>query len=278
MRSVTNTIYISAKSGRKRTGLKELWLFRELLYYFAWRDIKVRYKQTVLGTGWAILQPFLATGVFTLFFNRIAGIQSGSAAIPYAVFAYLGLMYWICFSSSLNSISNSLLSNQGVITKVYFPRVIPLLASSVLSIIDFFAAGVAFVVILFVYKVLPHPAGIIFVLPMLFLTTLFALGLGSFFAALNVKYRDVRAALPFITQLMMFLTPVIYPVSLVPARFQTLMYLNPMAGTITSIRNASFGQPINWVGLLLSFSTTVVVFFFGLLYFKKVEKGFVDII
>lgn len=278
MRSVTDTIHISAKGRRGRTGLKELWVFRELFYFFAWRDVKVRYKQTILGAGWAILQPFLATGVFTLFFNRIAGIQSGSETVPYAVFAYLGLMYWICFSASLGSISNSLLANQGVITKIYFPRIIPLLASAALSVIDFFAAGAAFVVILFFFGVMPELLGVLMIIPMLLLTILFSLGLGTFFAALNVKYRDIRAALPFVTQLMLFLTPVIYPVSLIPERFQTLAYLNPMAGAVTVARNAFFGQPIHWFGLMLSFLSAAIVFAIGMIYFRKVERSFVDVI
>lgn len=278
MRSVTDTIYISPTSGTKGTGLRELWVYKELLYYYAWRDIKVRYKQTVLGAGWAILQPFFATGVFTIFFSQVAGIKSGSAGIPYAVFAYLGLMYWVCFSSSLNNISNSIVSNQGVITKVYFPRIIPILSAAAVSIIDFFAAGVAFILFLFIFHVTPHLFGFIMLIPMLGLGMLFALGIGSFFAALNVKYRDVRAALPFISQLMMFVSPVIYPVSLVPARFQDLMYLNPMAGVLTTARAAFFGESINWYHLGLSSAMAIVIFILGMIYFKKAERGFADVI
>ena len=224
------------------------------------------------------MQPFFATGVFTIFFSNIAGIKSGSVGIPYAVFAYLGLMYWVAFSGALNSISNSIVSNQGVITKVYFPRIIPILSSVAVSVIDFFAAGIAFVIFLIIFNVTPHLLGLVMLVPMLGLAMLFALGLGSFFAALNVKYRDVRAALPFITQLMMFVSPVIYPISLVPARFQDLMYLNPMAGVLTTIRAAFFGEAINWYHLALSSVVAMVIFLFGVIYFKKAERGFADVI
>lgn len=257
---------------------RELWAYRELFYFFAWRDIKVRYKQTVLGVGWAILQPFLATGVFTLFFNRVAGIQSGNADIPYAVFAYLGLMYWNCFSQSLGSISNSIVGSQGVISKVYFPRLIPPLAASALSVVDFVFAGVAFIPILFFFHITPSLFGILMVIPCLILIVLGALGLGIFFAALNVKYRDVRSALPFITQMLIFVTPVIYPISMIPERLQLLAYLNPAAGAITTIRAASFGDPINWLGFGLSWLGAFILITVGLLYFKRTERGFVDII
>lgn len=257
---------------------KELWHFRELLYFFAWRDIKVRYKQTVIGAGWAILQPFLATGIFTLFFNRVAGISSGSQNIPYPVFAYLGLMYWNCFSTGLNSISNSIVGSQGVITKIYFPRLIPPLAAMALSIMDFFFAGLAFIVILAIFGIMPHSMGILMLIPCLLLIVMAAFGLGTFFAALNVKYRDVRSALPFITQLLIFVTPVIYPISLIPERFQIYAYINPAAGAITTIRNGFFGQPINWAGLGLSFIGAITLIIIGLWYFKKSEKAFVDII
>jgi lipopolysaccharide transport system permease protein len=278
MRSVTKTIHIDSESASRGTGLRELWAYRELFYFFAWRDIKVRYKQTAIGAGWAILQPFLATGVFTLFFNKVAGIDSGNALVPYAVFAYLGLMYWNCFSSALNSISNSLVNNQGVITKIYFPRIIPPLSAAALSIVDFFAAGLAFIVILFIFNTTPHLLGLVLFLPMLALLVLFALGIGSFFAALNVKYRDIRAALPFITQLMMFLTPVIYPVTLVPEQFRLLMFINPMAGVISTVRSSVFGTEINWIGLGISSISAVIVFILGMIIFRKLEKGFADVI
>ncbi len=277
MRSTSDGIVI--ESGKRASlDFRELWLYRELFLFFAWRDIKVRYKQTVLGAGWAILQPFLATGVFTLFFNRVAGISSGSQTIPYPVFAYLGLMYWNCFSSALGTVSNSLVTAQGLITKIYFPRLIPPLAAVALSVVDFFFAGVAFVVILAVFGVVPGFMGIIMILPSLALIVLGAFGLGVFFSALNVKYRDVRSALPFITQILLFVTPVIYPISLIPERFRIYAYLNPAAGAITAVRAGFFHQPINWAGLGVSVMGALIMLAIGLMYFRRTEKNFVDVI
>ncbi len=259
-------------------NLKELWAYRELFFFFAWRDIKVRYKQTAIGAGWAILQPVLATGVFTLFFNKVAGISSGNAHIPYPVFAFLGLMYWNSFSGTVNTVANSLLSNSGVLTKVYFPRLLPPLSATALSIIDFCFASLFFFVLLLFYGVTPHILGFLLLIPALFLIQYGGLAIGIFFAALNVKYRDVRTALPFITQLMLFVTPVIYPISLVPQRFRIFIDLNPAAGAINMIRAGFFGTAINWAGVLLSFITATIMMFIALTYFKKVERGFVDII
>ncbi|MDB5183170.1 MAG: type transporter [Candidatus Saccharibacteria bacterium] len=277
MRSVTQDIYIEANK-RQSVSVRELWLYRELFFFFAWRDIKVRYKQTFLGAGWAILQPFLATGVFTLFFNKVAGIQSGNRAVPYAVFAYLGLMYWNCFNSSINTVANSLVASQGVITKIYFPRLIPCLAAAALSIVDFFFAASIFFVFLIVYHITPHLSGIIFFLPALAILVASSLGIGIFFAALNVKYRDVRSALPFITQMLLFVTPVIYPITSIPAKYRTFAFLNPAAGAISGIRAAMFGEPISWIGVLLSCISTVIAIIIGIWYFNKTEKNFADII
>lgn len=277
MRSLTNDFVVSPNQHRK-ISIRELWLYRELLYFFAWRDIKVRYKQTALGAGWAILQPLLAAGIFTLFFNRVAGISSGSQNIPYPIFAYLGLLYWNTFSSALNTISNSLISNQGVLTKIYFPRLLPPLAASALSIVDFFFAGFVFLVLLLIYKVEPGILGVLLVLPSLILIILAALGIGTFFAALNVKYRDVRSALPFIIQITFFMTPVIYPISLIPQRFQIYAYINPATGAIGSIKAGLFHEPLNWAGLAISWISTIILLIFGVWYFKKVEKSFADII
>lgn len=275
MRSLNDEIVITPKLNQA-VNLKELWLYRELFYFFAWRDIKVRYKQTALGVTWAVLQPFLATGVFTLFFNRVAGIQSG--AVPYAVFAYLGLTYWNCFSAGLTTISNSLVANQGVITKVYFPRLIPPLSAVALSVVDFFFAASIFIPILIMYQVTPSLLGIVMTIPCLLLIVAGSLGMGIFFAALNVKYRDVRSALPFITQILLFVTPVIYPVSLIPEKYRIFTFLNPAAGAIGTVRASFFGEPINWLGFLISWLSALVILLFSLWYFKRTERGFVDII
>jgi lipopolysaccharide transport system permease protein len=277
MRSLASEI--SIESGADSSlSLSELWLYRELFFFFAWRDIKVRYKQTALGVGWAVLQPFLATGVFTLFFNKVAGIGSGSSSIPYPVFAYLGLMFWNCFSGSVGMISNSLVSSQGLLTKIYFPRLIPPLAATALNVVDFFFAGFAFVIMLLSYRIMPGLAGIIMFIPCLVLVIYGALSMGIFFAALNVKYRDVRTAIPFILQIMMYVTPVIYPITLIPQRFRIYTYLNPAAGAISTVRAGFFHQPINFSGIGLSLLGATLMMTVSLWYFKKTEKSFVDVI
>lgn len=275
MRSTTATIHIKANA-RSKLSFRELWLFRELFYFFAWRDIKVRYKQTIIGVAWAVLQPVLATGVFTIFLNKVAGIRT--EGVPYAVFAYLGMLYWTTFSSGLNMASNSMVASQSVLTKVYFPRIIAPLSSVAVSVIDFMFATSFFVLLLVVYKIVPSAQFLLLIFPALLLTVLTSFGVGTFFAALNVKYRDVRTGLPFLTQILFFGTPIIYPISLIPDRLQTFVYLNPMAGAIEMVRGSLFHQPINWNGVTMSCVSMVLALIIGVRYFKRVEKGFADII
>lgn len=275
MRSLGDTVVVQAGKTNK-FSLKELWLYRELLYFFAWRDIKVRYKQTALGAGWAILQPLLAAGIFTLFFNKVVKITSGAANVPYPVFAYLGLMYWNAFSSSLNTVSNSLVSNAGVINKIYFPRLIPPLSATALAVVDFIFAAIVFFLLLAGFRILPGWEGLLLIIPSLVLVMLSALGIGLFFAALNIKYRDVRSALPYLIQITFFMTPVIYPISYIPHRFQIFAYINPAAGAINSVKAGLFHQPANWAGLLISWLSTAVLLALGLWYFKRAEKKLPD--
>lgn len=277
MRSLTNETVITP-TVHSKLNLRELWLYRELFYFFAWRDIKVRYKQSVLGIGWAILQPLLLAIIFTLFFHRVAGISSGSADVPYPVFAYVGLMFWNTFASSLNTISNSLLSNSGVITKIYFPRLIPPLAASALSIVDFFFALIVAFLLFAVFTITPGLLGIVLIIPTLVLIIIASFGVGVFFAALNVKYRDVRSALPYIVQLWFFMTPVIYPLTLIPERYRELAYLNPATGALSSVKAGLFHQPVDWHGLALSWASAIVMLIIGVWYFKRTEKNFADII
>lgn len=277
MRSLSDELVITAGSQTK-ISLRELWLYRELFYFFAWRDIKVRYKQSFLGVGWAIIQPLLAALIFTVFFNRVAKIGTGAANIPYPVFAYLGLMYWNGFSGGLNTVSNSLVSNAGVINKIYFPRLIPPLSATALSIVDFFFAAIVFFLLLLGYRVIPGWEGLALFIPSLALAMFAALGLGTFFAALNVKYRDVRSALPYLVQILFFVTPVIYPLSLIPQKFQIFAYINPATGAISTVKAGLFHQPINWTGLLISWISAIVLFAIGIWYFKRTEKTFADIV
>lgn len=255
---------------------KELWQYRELLYFLAWRDIKVRYKQTVIGVLWAILQPFLTMVVFAIFFGRIAGISSGD--IPYPIFAYAGLLFWNYFSNSLASASASLIYGQSIIQKIYFPRIIMPIASTLVFLIDFFFAAIIFIGLMVYYHLSPTLLGIALVVPSLIITFLSCSGLGLIFSAINVKYRDVHYALPFFIQLLIFVTPVIYPTSVL-GRYQWLWYLNPMSGVIETMRVGLLGVgTINWGLFASSILLSILLFFSGVLYFKKSEKDFADLV
>lgn len=258
---------------------KELKSYRELFFYFAWRDVKVRYKQTVIGASWAIFQPFITMVVFTLFFGRVAGIQTGSAAVPYAIFSFIGLLFWNYFSSALTRSANSLVDNQAVVTKVYFPRLIPPISSTIVSLIDFGFALIVYVGLMFYYRIPPTPLGLLLFIPAVLLTFISATGPGLFLAALNVKYRDVKQIMPFVLQTGLFLTPVIYPVTAVPAKFQWVLYLNPMTGVISAMRSSLLGiGTIDWPLTGLSVVVAIAMLVIGIYYFKAKEREFADII
>lgn len=277
MRTLDTTILISSNE-KSASSFSELWLYRELFYFFAWRDIKVRYKQTAIGAGWAVLQPLLTTIIFSVIFNRVVGVSTGSD-VPYPVFAYVGLMYWNLFSSAINTISNSLVSNQGVITKIYFPRLIPPFSSALVSIVDFFFAGFVFLGLLAFFRVMPNIfLGFLSGVVALIIITIFAVGFGTFLAAVNVKYRDVKSAVPFIVQILMYASPIIYPMSIIPEKYQLFAYLNPAAGAVSLVRAGLFGSTVNLLGVGLSILVAVSLFLFALWYFRRTEKGFADII
>ncbi len=258
---------------------KELNEYRELFFYFAWRDVKVRYKQTAIGASWAIFQPFITMVVFTLFFNHVAGIQTGSKAVPYAIFSFLGLLFWNYFSNALTRAGNSLVDNQAVVTKIYFPRLIPPISSTIVSLIDFGFALVVYIGLMFYYHISPTPLGLLLFLPAVLLTFITATGPGLFLAAVNVKYRDIKQILPFLVQTGLFLTPVIYPVTLVPQRFQWLLYLNPMTAVINVMRSSLLNLgTIDWGLVSVSVLSAIVMFIVGLYYFKAKEREFADII
>jgi len=270
-------IIIKAKRGLANLDFKEIWRYRELFYFLAWRDIKLRYKQTVFGIGWAILQPFVTMVVFTVIFGRLAKVPSDN--IPYPIFVYAGLLLWNIFSASLNNASQSLVSSANIIQKVYLPRIILPAASIVVSLIDFVFATLVFGGIMVYYHFMPNFEGLI-LLPLLILITIFvSLGLGCFFAAFNVKYRDVRYALPFFIQLLIFVTPVIYPASIVPTAYRWILALNPMTGVIETFKAGIFGTvPIDWMTLGISAGVSIVFLILGLSYFLKTEKTFADIL
>ncbi len=270
-------VVIKPRKGLANLDFKELWSYRELFYFFAWRDIKIRYKQTFFGIAWAVMQPFIAMVVFTVVFDRLADMPSDN--IPYPIFVYAGLLLWNVFSTSLNDSSQSFIRNVNIITKVYVPKIIVPAASIIVSLVDFLFAGLIFGGIMLYYGFMPHFQGLLF-LPLLLLITIFtSLGLGWFFSAVNVKYRDIRYALPFFIQLLIFVTPVIYPISIVPQKYQWLLALNPMTGVIETFKAGFLGTTlINWPTLGISAVVSIVFLLFGLVYFLKTEKAFADVI
>ena len=256
-------------------SFSELWSFRELLYFLTWRDIKVRYKQTELGIAWAILQPLLAMLVFTLFFGRLAGVPSDN--LPYPVFAYAGLLAWTFFANAITTSGNSLINSTHLITKVYFPRMIIPSAAIAAGLVDFAIAFGIMLVLMAYYRVALTWNILMFPLVVM-LITLLALGMGMWLSALNVKYRDVRFALPFLVQLWMFVSPVIYPTSFLPAKFRWLLSLNPMTGLIEGYRSSLLGLPFNWTSLAASAGITLILLIYSSYAFRRMERSFADII
>lgn len=274
-----NTAYVQVikpRTGWARLNIKELWHYKELFYIFAWRDIKVRYKQTAIGVMWAILQPFLSMVIFSIFFGGLAKVPSNG--IPYPIFVFSGLLFWNYFSTSLTASSNTLVANEAIIKKIYFPRLLLPLSATITPLIDFALAGVVLVGLMIFYHFTPTLQGVIIFPFLVALTMITASGAGAFLAAINVRYRDVREALPFFIQILFFVTPVIYPTTLVPERFQWLLGLNPMAGIIEAARAGIIGdKEVNFQLLAFSALAGLVLFILGLYYFKRTEKIFADI-
>lgn len=267
---------IRAKRPLVWEDFRELWSSKELLYFFTWRDLKIRYKQTAIGVTWALFQPFITMVVFTIFFGKFGKIPSDN--IPYPIFVYAGLLLWQLFSATILQAGNSLVNQQNMLTKVYFPRLILPISSLFSNLVDFLIASVILVSLMIYYNYLPQLVGLALVPFLVLVICVFAVGLGLFLAALNVKYRDIKYVLPFFVQLLFFLTPVIYPPSILGAHSWVLA-LNPMTGVIKAMRAALFGgQPINWLLLFLSGLIALAIFVAGLIYFKKTEKYFADLI
>lgn len=259
-----------------RIDFKELWTFRELCYAFTWRDIKVRYKQTIIGIMWAVVQPLVIMIVFSIFFGRIAGIQTNG--IPYPIFAFVGLLFWNFFSNSLLSASDSLVSNKQMVQKVYFPRILLPISGTFVFLIDFLVASVILAGLMAYYKFTPTILGLVLVIPSILITFVTSMGLGLAFASINVKYRDVRYALPFFVQLLLFITPVIYPASVLK-QYSWLWFLNPMAGVINTMRTGLLGTgPINWAFFGASAAISIPIFLIGFYIFNRTEKYFADLI
>lgn len=269
-------VMIRPSRGWSPITLRSVWEYRDLLYFLAWRDIKVRYKQTFLGILWAVLQPAFMTLAFFVFFGRLAKVPS--EGIPYPIFAFCGILPWQLFAFALAESSNSLVANERLVTKVYFPRVIIPLASVLAGLVDFFFGFLALLAMMLFWGITP-PADA-WTLPFfVFLALAAALGVGFWFAALNVQYRDVRYTIPFIIQFWLFLSPVVYPTSLVPEPWRILYGVNPMVGVIEGLRWALLGKGGN-LGLELATSILATAFLFlgGLWYFRRVERSFADVI
>ncbi len=269
-------VRIAPRRGWLDLQLGELWSFRELLYFFVWRDVKIRYKQTAVGVAWAVLQPFLTMVVFSLFFGALAKIPSNG--LPYPVFYYCALLPWVYFAGALQQSTNTVVEQQRVITKVYFPRILLPISAVCSGLVDFTIGFLLFVAMMFYYGISPG-AAILVLLPLLLLAVLTALACGLWLSALNAMYRDVRYVVPFLVQFWMFASPVAYPASLVPERWRWLYGLNPMAGVIEGFRWAltGQGQPPN---VMLAASTAVVLLllFGGVIFFQRAEGTLADVV
>jgi lipopolysaccharide transport system permease protein len=277
-------LYLRPTHGWTALNLRDLWRYRELAYFLIWRDVKVRYKQTLLGASWAILQPFLAMVVFSIFFGGLANMPSDD--VPYPIFSYTGLLPWTLFAKAINDAGRSMVANRAMITKIYFPRLVIPLASVLSGLVDFFLAFLVLIGMMFYYNFAPNstyqvvltPA--IFTLPFFLLLALVtSLGVGLWFAALNVNYRDINYILPFFTQVWLFLTPVIYPSSMLSEKWQLIYSLNPMAGVVNGFRWALLGIDTGVTGsILISTTVSIVILITGLFYFRRMERTFADMI
>ncbi|OGO36125.1 MAG: phosphate ABC transporter permease [Chloroflexi bacterium RBG_16_57_11] len=275
-------LFIRPSSGWSALNLKELWLFRELVYFLTWRDVKVRYKQTTLGAAWAILQPFLTMVVFSVFFGRLAKVPSDG--VPYPIFSYTGLLPWGLFTKALTDAGRSLVAHRAMITKIYFPRLAIPIASVLGGVVDFALAFLVLIGMMLYYNYAPNSTYHVEITPALLTLPLFlllaiitALGVGLWLSALNVMYRDINYIIPFLTQFWLFITPVAYPASMIPEQWQMVYALNPMTGVVEGFRWALLGT-VEAPGPMLAVSSTIAILGLvtGLFYFRRMERDFAD--
>jgi len=269
------TTIIQPSRGLLSLKLGELWQYRELLYFLTWRDVKIRYKQAVLGFLWAFIQPFLKMVVFSVVFGGLAKMDS--EGFPYPIFLYAGLLPWQFFADAVNRSGQSIVAEANLITKVYFPRLIMPVASVGAALVDFAISFALLIGMMFYFQLSPS-LSILMVLPLVLITILSALGVGVLVSALNTAYRDFRYMLPFLVQIWMFLTPVIYSVKIIPENWRWLILLNPMAGIVDAYRSAILGKPFELGNLGISLGVAVIMFLIGLAYFRKTERYFADIV
>ena len=275
MQDSTQLIVIRPSTGWKKIDLKELWAYKDLLLAFCIRDIKVRYKQTIIGAGWAILQPLITMLIFTVIFGKLAGIPSDGIAYP--VFVYAGLLPWMFFSSTVSTSAGSLVGSSHMVSKIYFPRLVVPLSAVGSSVVDFLIS-MCILLMLMLFFDLAWTWRLLFVPFFLFGIALAALGMGAGLSALIVSYRDFRYVVPFMLQIWLYLTPVVYPLSFIPETWRWLLYLNPMTGFIEAFRALFLGKPFDIVGILAALVLSMILFFSGLKYFRKVEQRFADVI
>jgi lipopolysaccharide transport system permease protein len=269
-------VFIKPSRGWVLPQIRDIWAYRELLYFLVWRDLKVRYKQTVLGVLWAIIQPFFLMVIFSIFFGKLGKIPS--EGIPYPIFAYAALLPWSYFAQSLNACSNSIVGNSHLITKVYFPRLIIPISSVISGLVDFAISFSILLGMMFYYHIIPTLAALL--LPFfIFMALTTALGAGLWLSALNVQYRDIRYAISFLIQFWFFATPVVYPSSLVPGIWRFFYGLNPMVGVVDGFRGALLGRG-QTIGpmLILSIIAIALLLITGTFYFRRMEQRFADVV
>lgn len=271
----TPLITIEPQRGWVPINFKDLWHYRDLFYILTMRDIKIRYKQTVLGAAWAIIQPLFTMIIFTIFFGRLAGMPSDG--VPYPLFAFAGLLPWTFFSNAVTASGNSLVGSSNLITKVYFPRMIIPMASVAAGLLDL-AISFGLLVLIMVYYGVGFSANLLMLPVVTVLMAMLAVGIGMWMSALNVKYRDIRYVLPFAIQIGMFASAIIYPISIIPEKYRWLMMLNPVAGLIEAFRAACFGLQFNWLHLGTATLMTIAIFFFSAYSFRKMERSFADLV
>ncbi|MHB8806444.1 MAG: ABC transporter permease [Anaerolineaceae bacterium] len=270
------TITIKPSTGWAALNLKDLWDYRELIYFFTWRDLKVRYKQTLLGASWAVLQPVLTMVVFSIFFGGLAKVPSDG--VPYPIFSYTALLPWTLFSKALQDASRSLVSSANIISKVYFPRLILPISSTLAGLVDFAIAFVVLLLMMVFYGI--HPTANLWLLPLLILLALItAIGVSLWLSALNVMYRDVGHILPFLNQFWMYITPIAYSSSIVPEKWRFVYALNPLTGVVEGFRWALLGTGEGpGITLLISSCIAILITISGLFYFRRMERKFADLV
>jgi len=269
------TTIIRPSTGWVSLRLRDLWEYRDLIFFLAWRDISVRYKQTALGASWAIIQPFFSMVIFSIFFGGLA--QIASDGVPYPVFSYAALLPWTFFANALTQSSNSLVGNANLLSKVYFPRLVIPIASILGGVVDFGIAFLVLIVLMLVYGIIPTVA-IMFLPLFLLLALTTALGVGLWLSALNVEYRDIRYAVPFLVQVLLFASPVVYSSTLLDEPWRTLYGINPMVGVIEGFRWALLGTTPPGPMLFISVLAAIALLVSGAMYFRRMEKSFADVV